>query len=108
MGVMSKPERSYDLRENLNMMNQAQRCSHRFSSKRKGVTSSSACSEESTTPEQLSKKKGRFIEPETKASSKDWFDLTKKYEELQDGLQTRLQSEKKVKKEVELEDDPVT
>lgn len=69
---------------------------------------SSSCSDDSKTPEQLSKKKGRYFEPEPdmKASSKDWYDLTKKYEELQDGLQSRLKQEKKTN--VEVEDDPVT
>ena len=37
----------------------------------------------------------RYFEPEAKASSKDWYNLTKKCEELQDDLKSRLKHEKK-------------
>jgi len=103
---MSAKEYSDDIKENLNIMNQPKRSPIRYSAKRKGMTSSSACSDESKTPEQISKKKGRYFEPEAKASSKDWYNLTKKCEELQDDLKSRLKHEKKTNS-TQYEDDPV-
>ena len=37
----------------------------------------------------------RYFEPEAKASSKNWYNLTRKCEELQDDLKSRLKHEKK-------------